>query len=73
MAVFFALKPSVIDRIQSDDMSWESHPLESLSRDGQLQAFKNDGFWQPMDTVRDKQTLEGLWNEGRAPWKCWTD
>lgn len=68
---FFVLKPSVIDRIAGDDMSWESHPLESLARDGQLHAFKHHGFWQPMDTLRDKQLLEGLWANGQAPWKTW--
>jgi glucose-1-phosphate cytidylyltransferase len=61
----------VIDRIQDDDMSWEGYPLASLSNDGQLNAYKHDGFWQPMDTVRDKQVLESLWNEGKAPWKRW--
>ena len=68
---FFILNPSVIDRIQDDDMSWESYPLESLSSDGQLNAYKHEGFWQPMDTLRDKQMLEGLWSEGKAPWKRW--
>jgi glucose-1-phosphate cytidylyltransferase len=68
---FFVLNPSVIDRIEDDDMSWESYPLTSLSSDGQLNAYKHDGFWQPMDTVRDKQVLESLWNEGKAPWKRW--
>lgn len=68
---FFVLKPRVIDRIQGDDMSWESSPLESLANEGQLHAYKHNDFWQPMDTLRDKQLLEGLWSEGRAPWKCW--
>lgn len=68
---FFVLHPSVIDRIQDDDMSWESYPLESLSSEGQLNAFRHDGFWQPMDTLRDKHLLENLWNEGKAPWKNW--
>jgi glucose-1-phosphate cytidylyltransferase len=68
---FFVLKPQVIDRIDGDDTSWESHPLESLARDGQLHAYRHHGFWQPMDTLRDKQFLEGLWNEERAPWKRW--
>jgi glucose-1-phosphate cytidylyltransferase len=70
---FFVLKPRVIDRIAGDDTSWEAQPLESLARDGQLQAFKHQGFWQPMDTVRDKQLLEAMWTEGRAPWKRWAD
>ena len=68
---FFVLKPRVIDRIQGDEMSWESHPLESLALDGQLHACKHNGFWQPMDTLRDKQLLEDMWIEGHAPWKCW--
>ena len=68
---FFVLKPRVIDRITGDGMSWESHPLESLAADGQLHAFKHQGFWQPMDTVRDKQFLESLWSTGQAPWKAW--
>ena len=68
---FFVLRPQVIDRIAGDDVSWESNPLESLADDGQLHAFQHQGFWQPMDTLRDKQLLEALWNEGRAPWKCW--
>ena len=70
---FFVLHPQVIDRISGDSMSWESHPLESLARDGQLHAFKHQDFWQPMDTMRDKQLLEALWNEGKAPWKTWKD
>jgi glucose-1-phosphate cytidylyltransferase len=68
---FFVLKPRVIDRIAGDDMSWESHPLESLARDGQLHAYRHAGFWQPMDTLRDKQLLESLWREGQAPWNRW--
>jgi glucose-1-phosphate cytidylyltransferase len=50
---------------------WERQPLEELARSGQLEAFKHDGFWQPMDTLRDKQHLEELWNLGKAPWKVW--
>jgi glucose-1-phosphate cytidylyltransferase len=68
---FFVLKPRVIDRIAGDDTSWESHPLESLAREGKLHAYRHQGFWQPMDTLRDKQLLESLWNERRAPWKRW--
>jgi glucose-1-phosphate cytidylyltransferase len=68
---FFVLHPSVIDLIQDDNMSWESSPLESLSSEGQLNAFRHDGFWQPMDTLRDKHFLESLWNDGKAPWKNW--
>jgi len=68
---FFVLEPSVIDRIDGDLTVWEAKPLESLAADGQLGAFRHDGFWQPMDTLRDKQFLEGLWQKGMAPWKTW--
>jgi glucose-1-phosphate cytidylyltransferase len=68
---FFVLSPKVIDRIEGDATVWESGPLESLARDRQLAAFAHDGFWRPMDTLRDKIQLEKLWQEGRAPWKIW--
>lgn len=68
---FFVLKPRVIDLIAGDGTSWESRPLESLAADGQLHAFKHEGFWQPMDTLRDKQFLEAIWGSGKAPWKTW--
>jgi len=68
---FFVLKPRVIDLIAGDGTSWESRPLESLAADGQLYAFKHQGFWQPMDTLRDKQFLEAIWGSGKAPWKAW--
>lgn len=68
---FFVLSPKVIDLIHSDDTLWEREPLESLAAQEQLRAFLHDGFWQPMDTLRDKTVLEGLWEEGRAPWKIW--
>lgn len=68
---FFVLSPKVIDRIESDTILWEKEPLEGLARDGQLSAFKHRGFWQPMDTLRDKIRLEELWNQGKAPWKQW--
>lgn len=68
---FFVLRPSVISRIAGDDSIWESKPLESLARDGQLHAWHHRGFWQPMDTLRDKQMLENLWASGQAPWKVW--
>lgn len=67
---YFVLEPAVIDRIESDATTWESEPLESLARDGEIFAFKHDGFWKPMDTLRDKQQLEALW-EHEAPWKVW--
>lgn len=68
---FFVLHPRVIDRIDGDDTIWEREPLEGLARDGQLAAFEHNGFWQPMDTLRDKQHLEGLWDADVAPWKIW--
>lgn len=68
---FFVLSPSVIDRISGDDCSWEAEPLTSLATDGELGAYKHDGFWQPMDTLREKNLLENLWESGKAPWKTW--
>ena len=68
---FFVLSPSIIDRIQGDETLWEREPLEGLARDGQLNVFSHDGFWQPMDTLRDKVHLETLWGDQRAPWKVW--
>lgn len=69
---FFVLEPRVIDRIDGDAMPWESKPLEGLAQDGQLHAFQHHGFWQPMDTMRDKLHLESLWASGTAPWKVWS-
>lgn len=68
---FFVLKKKVIDLIDGDETIWERSPLETLARTGQLAAFRHEGFWQPMDTLRDKQYLEDLWQSGRAPWKVW--
>lgn len=68
---FFVLNPVVIDLIDDDSTIWERKPLETLANSGQLEAFKHDGFWQPMDTLRDKQHLEELWQSGEAPWKVW--
>jgi len=68
---FFVLEPSVINRIEGDHTLWEQEPLASLARDGQLAAYKHHGFWQPMDTLRDRQHLEELWGTGKAPWKVW--
>jgi len=70
---FFVLEPEVLDRIEGDDISLEREPLEGLAREGQLHAYRHEGFWQPMDTVREKQLLEDLWSSGRAPWKVWTE
>ena len=68
---FFVLSPSVIDRIEGDSTIWERAPLEGLASDRQLHAFKHDGFWQPMDTLRDRMHLDALWESGEAPWKSW--
>jgi glucose-1-phosphate cytidylyltransferase len=68
---FFVLHPDVLDRIEGDDMPWETDPLESLAHDGELRAYRHTGFWQPMDTMRDRTTLETLWSSGNAPWKMW--
>lgn len=70
---FFVLEPSVIDYIDSDDQMWEHKPLETLYKDGELSAFQHEGFWQPMDALRDKMKLEDLWASGDAPWKVWKD
>jgi glucose-1-phosphate cytidylyltransferase len=70
-AGFFVLHPRVIDRIAGDHVSWEREPLESLAADGQLAAYIHEGFWQAMDTLRDKLYLERLWSSGDAPWKIW--
>jgi len=68
---FFVLEPSVLSRIADDRTVWETEPLESLAADKQLGAFRHDGFWHPMDTLRDKNHLEELWQKGKAPWKMW--
>lgn len=68
---FFVLCPDVIDYINGDSCIWERNPLETLAEQGQLAAYQHHGFWQPMDTLRDKIYLEELWQSGRAPWKVW--
>lgn len=68
---FFVLSPDVIDLIDGDMTTWEAEPLEALANKGQLAAYHHNGFWQPMDTLRDKIFLESLWNNGEAPWKLW--
>jgi glucose-1-phosphate cytidylyltransferase len=65
------LDPSVIELIKSDETPWEAAPLEQLAARGELAAFRHTGFWQPMDTLREKNHLEQLWASGRAPWKVW--
>jgi len=69
---FFVLSPAVLDYIAGEDTLWEQEPLQRLASEGQLAAWRHDGFWQPMDTLRDKMKLEDLWNSGRAPWKTWS-
>ena len=68
---FFIVEPQVFDYIEGDDTQFEKEPLERLAADGELMAYKHDGFWQCMDTLRDKYVLEKLWESGQAPWKTW--
>ena len=68
---FFVLEPGVLDKISDDSTVWEREPLEQLAKEGNLSAYKHDGFWQPMDTLRDKNYLEAYWQKGNAPWKVW--
>jgi glucose-1-phosphate cytidylyltransferase len=68
---FFVLEPEVFDYIQDENTIWEREPLEKLVKENQLSAFKHYDFWQPLDTLRDKNVLEDLWNSGNAPWKVW--
>jgi len=68
---FFVLEPNVLDYIEGDETSFERGPLERLTAEGQLMAFRHNGFWQPVDTLREKELLETLWQSGNAPWKIW--
>ena len=68
---FFVLSPRALDYIDGDATLWEREPMETLAREGNLAAFRHEGFWQPMDTMRDKILLEELWKSGKAPWKIW--
>ncbi len=70
---FFVLEPQVFDYIDGDDTQWEKEPLERLAKEGQLMAYRHDSFWQCMDTVRDKKSLESFWESGNAPWKTWEE
>jgi glucose-1-phosphate cytidylyltransferase len=70
---FFVLEPAAIDYVKHDSMIWEREPLENLALDKQLVAYRHEGFWQPMDTLREKRLLENLWSSGSAPWKVWND
>ena len=65
------LNPEIIDYIEGDHTTFEKEPLESVANEGQLKAFKHEGFWQCMDTLRDKELLEKLWSNGQASWKVW--
>jgi glucose-1-phosphate cytidylyltransferase len=69
---FFVLELAALDGIEGDLIRWEEEPLQSLALDNQLSAFRHDGYWQPMDTLRDKRRLELLWQEGNAPWNVWS-
>ncbi|WP_397534526.1 glucose-1-phosphate cytidylyltransferase [Roseateles sp.] len=68
---FFVLSPAVLELLKDDSTVWEQEPLNRLAEQGELMAFGHEGFWQPMDTLRDKQLLDELWSSGRAPWKQW--
>ena len=68
---YFVLSPKVIDRIKDNTISWEAEPLDGLAKDSELASYKHDGFWQPMDTLREKNLLEELWENNKAPWKTW--
>jgi glucose-1-phosphate cytidylyltransferase len=70
-AGFFVLEPGAFDYISNDTTTWEREPLENIARNGQLNAYKHNGFWKPMDTLRDKIELETMWQAGKAPWKVW--
>jgi glucose-1-phosphate cytidylyltransferase len=69
---FFVLSPKVLNFIEGDNSSWEAEPIEMIASNGELEAFEHRGFWQPMDTLRDKNHLDQLWASGKAPWKRWT-
>ncbi len=68
---FFVLSPKVLDYIDDDGTIWEREPVERLAAEGQLGVYRHRGFWQPMDTLRDKTLLEELWQSGEPPWKIW--
>lgn len=70
-AGFFVCEPEVFDYIEGDTIPWESTPLQTIAKEGKLHAYKHNGFWKPMDTLKDKTTLEAIWEKGNAPWKVW--
>jgi len=69
---FFVLDRRVLDYIDGDATAWEAGPMERLTAEGQLMAYRHEGYWQPMDTLRERNLLESLWQSGRAPWKVWS-
>jgi glucose-1-phosphate cytidylyltransferase len=69
---FFVLEPEIFEYLEGDSTVFEKPPLEKLSKEGKLAAYKHDGFWMPMDTLRDKNVLEDMWNSGKPPWKIWS-
>ena len=69
---FFVLSPKCIPLIKDDNTAWEEYPLKKLAEKGELMAYTHDKFWQPMDTLREKNLLEQLWKENKAPWKTWS-
>ena len=68
---FFVLEPEVFNYLKNDQTIFEGNPIETLAKENNLTAFKHDGFWNPMDTLRERNYLEELWNSGKAPWKIW--
>ena len=68
---FFVLEPGVFDYLEGDHVQWAREPMERLAQDGQLVAYRHEGFWQCMDTLRDKRLLQHLWDSGNPPWKLW--
>lgn len=72
-AGYMVLEPGIFDLIEGDSTVFEKEPLEKVAKMGELKAYKHDGFWQCMDTKREKEKLEELWASGKAPWKVWED
>ena len=70
---YFIISPGVIDYIENDSIVWEEQPMRQLAKAGEMSCYFHEGYWQPMDTLREKATLERLWNENKAPWKLWKD
>ena len=73
MADFFVLDPTSLDLVKDDQTIWEREPLELLARDKNLNAYRHQGFWHPMDTMRDRLYLDDLWHKNKAPWKLWNE